>query len=55
MKLYFNDEPCTVEQLKEVFRNLKCCPLDGGEYESLVVEEIDGQGIHFTIEANSTF
>jgi hypothetical protein len=54
-QLYFNDEPCSMERLKEIFNNLKVCPPDGGEYESLVVDEINEQGIYFTIEGNTTF
>ena len=54
-QLYFNDEPCSLEKFKEIFENLKVCPPDGGEYESLVVDEIDERGIHFVIEGASTF
>ena len=54
-QLYFDDKPCSIERLKEIFNNLKVCPPDGGEYESLVVDEINERGIFFLIEGNTTF
>ena len=55
MQLYFNDKPCTLEQLKEIFNNLETCPADSGSFEVLEVDEINNNGIYFTISSYSTF
>lgn len=55
MQLYFNDKPCTLEQLKEIFNNLEICPADGGSFETLEVDDIKDDGIYLTISGYSTF
>lgn len=55
MKLVFDGKEVTLEALKEIEANLDCGPADGGDYELLVVEDIVGDEIHFTIGVFSSF
>ena len=54
-QFYFNNEPCSLEKIKEIFENLEICPADGGSFETLEVEDIKDDGIYFTISGYSTF
>lgn len=56
LKMYLNDEEVTVEELRAAWNNLAICPMDGGDYESIELDEIDDEGnLHFSIYGHSTF
>lgn len=54
-QLYFNNEPCSLEQLKDILHNLDPGPADGGCFETLEVDDINDSGIYFTVSSYSTF
>lgn len=55
MKLIFDGNEITLEELKEIEVNLDCGPADGGDYELLVIDDIVGDEIHLSIGVFSTF
>ena len=55
MKLIFNGKEITLKELKEIQANLKICPVDGGDFEEIVVDEITDDAICFEVYGYSTF
>lgn len=55
MKLVFDGREITLEELKEIEANLDCGPVDGGDYELIVVDDIVGDEIHLSIGVFSSF
>ena len=56
MKLFLNDQEVTLDELREAQDNLKMCPNDGGDYETIELDDIDEEGnLYFWICGHSTF
>lgn len=55
MKLIFDGREITLAELKEIEASLDCGPSDGGDCDWLVVDDIIGDEVHFTIMVVSSF
>lgn len=55
MKLIFDGNEISLEELKRIEANLDHGPADGGDYELLVVDDIIGDEIHLIIGVFSAF
>lgn len=56
MKIFINGVESTVDDLREAYNNLDPGPADGGDFEELVLTDIDADGnLYFEVYTFSAF
>ena len=56
MKMLWDGNEITVEELKQVLNNLDCGEFDGGTFEVITLDHISAEGdMYFETERYSTF